>query len=62
MGFEEKCRNPLKPECESRDIAVYVQAGSERLPICRRCWELLAEEDVEWDENGIRFRRKTELT
>lgn len=59
MGFEEKCRNPLKPECEGRDIAVYIQAGSERLPICRECWMALAEEDVEWDERGMRFRGKS---
>jgi len=56
MTFTEKCGNPLKPECEGRDIAVYIQTGSKRLPICRSCWVILAEQDVEWNEDGIRFK------
>jgi hypothetical protein len=60
LTFTEKCENPLKPECEGTDIAVYIQAGNKRLPICKSCWVILAEQDVEWDEDGIRF--KGELT
>jgi len=38
------------------DIVVYIMAGSERLPICRSCWAMLSEQDVEWDKDGIRFK------
>jgi hypothetical protein len=49
----EVCHNPLKTNCESNDIAVYIQVGAEKLPICRTCWIELAESDIEWDEDGL---------
>lgn len=50
----EVCHNPLKPDCESNDIVVYIQVGSERFPICRQCWSELAESSVEWGEDGLK--------
>ena len=54
MHSLEVCHNPLKSECESSDIDVYIQVGVERLPICRQCWGELAESDVEWGEEGLK--------
>ena len=51
----EVCHNPLKSECESSDIVVYIQVGTERLPICRQCWGELAESDFEWGEEGLKI-------
>jgi len=50
----EVCHNPLKVDCESNDIVVYIQVGSEKLPICRSCWRELAESDLEWGEEGLK--------
>lgn len=49
----EVCHNPLKTNCESNNIAVYIQVGTEKLPICRTCWIELAESDIEWNEDGL---------
>lgn len=50
----EICHNPLKSDCESSDIVVYIQVGTERFPICRQCWSEFASSDVEWGEDGLR--------
>ena len=50
----ELCHNPLKSDCESSDIVVYIQVGADRLPICRQCWSELAVSDVEWGEEGLK--------
>ncbi|MGD6805804.1 MAG: hypothetical protein ACQCN4_02465 [Candidatus Bathyarchaeia archaeon] len=49
----EVCHNPLKLNCQGTDIVVYIQVGSEKLPICRECWRELADSDVEWGEEGF---------
>ena len=54
----EKRRNPLKPSCGRKDIAVYIRAGDKILPICEECWRSLAEMDVEWGEDGFKLRMK----
>ena len=54
----EKCRNPLKPSCKRKDIAVYMLVGDEILPICEGCWRSMAEMDVEWGEDGFKVRVK----
>ncbi|MDR1993165.1 MAG: hypothetical protein LBQ98_06710 [Nitrososphaerota archaeon] len=41
----EQCRNPLKPKCQNKDIAVYLQINQENLPLCQQCWTTLAESD-----------------
>jgi len=59
----EVCHNPLKSDCQSSDIVVYIQVGSERFPICRQCWSDLAESDVEWGEEGLKDNeKKADLT
>ena len=37
---------------------MYIQVGSERFPICRQCWNELAESDVEWGEDGLKDNEK----
>lgn len=54
----EKCRNSLKPSCRRKDIAVYIRAGDEILPICEGCWRSLAEMDMELGEDGFKLRMK----
>ena len=46
----ESCKSPLKPDCGSRDIAVYIVFGGKTLPLCRKCWEEIADTDLEWGE------------
>jgi len=46
----ERCRSPLNPKCGSTDIAVYIVYGGAKLPVCGRCWEKIAESDMEWGE------------
>lgn len=59
----EICHNPLKSDCESSDIVVYIQVGTERFPICRQCWSELAASDVEWGEDGLKgFEENVALT
>ncbi|MCW4008821.1 MAG: hypothetical protein NWF09_09075 [Candidatus Bathyarchaeota archaeon] len=50
----ETCKSPLKRDCSGTDIKLYIQVGEERLPICSKCWEKLADSDAEWDEKGFR--------
>lgn len=44
----EVCRNPWDRECKESDIEVYIELKGEKLPICRKCWDRLANEDMEW--------------
>ncbi|MDR2720295.1 MAG: hypothetical protein LBC03_05790 [Nitrososphaerota archaeon] len=39
----EQCKNPKKPECQNKDIIVYLQINQEKTPICQQCWFALAE-------------------
>jgi len=58
---DEKCLNPFKPKCRNTEIAVYIEVnGSGKIPVCRECWEFLAENAV-WDENGIRLIEREPL-
>jgi hypothetical protein len=42
----EHCKNPLKDECRSENIKLYIQKNGENLPICQQCWIKIA--DQEW--------------
>lgn len=44
----EQCKNPWNKECKNDNIQVYIIVKGERVPICRRCWDRLADQDVEW--------------
>jgi len=46
----EQCKNPLNPECNNKDIAVYLQINQEKVPICQHCWNQLAETTIEWNQ------------
>jgi len=51
---KEVCRNPLKPDCGRTDIQLYIQIGSDKLPICSGCWADIANGNIEWNEKGFR--------
>jgi hypothetical protein len=61
-ALDEQCRNFLKLECDCTDIVLYIQLGSERLPICKKCWSELADLTVEWDEHGLKSEEKQDAT
>jgi hypothetical protein len=44
----ENCKNPWKGKCKNTDIEVYIYYRNKRLPICRKCWGIIAEKDIEW--------------
>jgi len=44
----EVCQNPWKPECKNTDITVTIIYKGEPKPICRTCWEEIADSDKEW--------------
>lgn len=56
--MEEKCRSPLNPSCGRRDIAVYIVYGGRKLPICKGCWEQIADTDLEWGEGVSEAKMK----
>jgi len=45
---EIHCMNPWNPECRNTDIEVSIYYNGQMVPICRRCWEEIANKDVEW--------------
>jgi hypothetical protein len=45
----------MNPYCKNTDIALYIVVGGKRLPICAKCWEEIADSDLEWGE-GISAR------
>lgn len=58
----DKCRSPINPGCGERDIAVYIVFDGKVLPVCRKCWRVIADTDLEWWE-GIsedRLKRSVE--
>jgi len=59
--LEERCRSPLNPNCGGRDIAVYIVFDGKRLPICQRCWEQIAETDLEWGEGVSKAKLKRQV-
>lgn len=44
----ERCRNPWRKDCKENDIEVYIHIKGEKLPICRTCWDKIADKDLEW--------------
>ena len=42
------CKNPWKEQCKNSDIEVYIYYKNKRVPICRKCWTRIAEDDIEW--------------
>ncbi|MCL1969960.1 MAG: hypothetical protein FWF66_00590 [Candidatus Bathyarchaeota archaeon] len=50
----EQCKNPLKPGCPNKDIAVYLQITQEKLSICQQCWTILSETTEDWDKETLK--------
>lgn len=49
VGFlEVHCMNPWNPKCRNTNIEVSIYYDGRMVPICRRCWEEIANRDVEW--------------
>jgi hypothetical protein len=46
----ENCANPWNGECRSTDIVLYILFEGDNLPICRDCWNEIAETDIEWGD------------
>lgn len=42
------CTNPWNGGCGNTDIVVYIAHKNNYLPICRSCWNKIAEENIEW--------------
>jgi len=49
----ERCQNPWNGQCRSTDIELYIMHRGKQLPICRRCWSMLAEKPVEWGDSSL---------
>ena len=45
---EVHCMNPWNPSCRNTDIEVSIYYDGRMVPICRRCWEEIANKDLEW--------------
>ncbi|MEM2118206.1 MAG: hypothetical protein QW386_04225 [Candidatus Bathyarchaeia archaeon] len=44
----ERCKNPWNKECKNPNIEVYILFKGEKTPICKRCWNRLADKELEW--------------
>lgn len=44
----ENCQNPWKNDCRSESIKLYIFVNGEKLPICKICWNGIADQNVEW--------------
>lgn len=46
----EMCQNPFKKKkCNSGEPIVTYITGN-KIPICKKCWEEIADSDFQWDE------------
>ncbi len=51
---DECCGNPWNGECKNTDIVLHIYHEGDHLPICRSCWNEIAETDIEWgDDNAF---------
>jgi hypothetical protein len=46
----EHCKNPWKNNCKSENIKLYIQFKGEKLPICKQCWNRIADDEVNWGD------------
>jgi len=51
MNRAEHCKNPWNGKCKNTDIEVLILYKGDRLPICRRCWNKIANSNIEWGES-----------
>jgi len=50
LVLEEHCANPWNGKCNNTNIALYIYYRGEKVPICRPCWNDIAEKDIKWGE------------
>jgi aminopeptidase N len=48
LASKNRCRNPWNGECRNTDIEVTIYYKNRLLPICRECWNDIAEKDLTW--------------
>jgi len=51
-GLPEKCASPLRLNCGSTDIALYIYFGGRKLPICWKCWRETASSGLQWSPDS----------
>jgi hypothetical protein len=45
----EHCKNPWKEsQCKNEEIKLYIMFKGEKTPICRQCWNNIADQDNVW--------------
>lgn len=54
---QQQCKNPLKPACSNKDIAVYLQVDQELLPLCQQCWFSLAETEIDLNKENLGVKK-----
>lgn len=60
---QEICKNPFrKDKCGSTDICLYIEYKGDKIPICKKCWELLGESDHEWGSHEYESKDVKELS
>ena len=57
MRASEHCKNPWNGKCKSTEIELYIWFSGRKLPICKHCWEKIADKDVEWGRKQLETRR-----
>lgn len=45
----EHCRNPWNSDCRNTEIALYIVYKGERIPLCWKCWKMIANKNIEWE-------------
>jgi hypothetical protein len=46
----EHCKNPWKNKCKNENIKLYIIVKGEKLPICRQCWNRIADKELNWGD------------
>jgi hypothetical protein len=50
FSMMEHCKNPWKNDCKSGNIKLYIKFKGEKLPICKRCWSRIADNELNWGD------------
>jgi hypothetical protein len=54
MSRVERCKNPWNGKCKNTDIHLYIIYKGAQLPICRRCWSMIADRKIEWGREALK--------
>jgi len=44
----ETCKNPWNGKCNNTNIELYIRYKDKMLPICKGCWNTIADKEIEW--------------